>query len=93
MRRRWLCWSSPNWPRIACCGLETELGCYGPGGFCDAVGVRSGRVARRHLSLDQSMVLAALVDVLADGVLQRFCVKGELTDAMKPLIAAEPALG
>ena len=72
--------------------LERDLGCYGPGGFCDAVGVRSGRVARRQLSLDQSMVLAALANVLTDGALQGFCVEGELTAAIQPLIGAEPAL-
>jgi len=72
--------------------LEGELGCYGPGGFCDAVGVRSGMVARRYLTLDQSMVMAALANVLADGVIQRYCVEGELSERVRPLIEAEPAL-
>lgn len=72
--------------------LERDLDCYGPGGFCDAVGVRSGRVARRYLSLDQSMLFGALVNVLADGALQRYFVEGEMEAALRPLIAAEPAL-
>jgi len=72
--------------------LEGDLGCYGPGGFCDAVGVRSGRVARRYLSLDQSMVMAALANVLTDGAIQRYCVEGGLSARMRPLIEAEPEL-
>lgn len=37
--------------------IEDELGCYGPGGFCYAVGTRSGQIAKRYLSLDQSMIV------------------------------------
>lgn len=72
--------------------LERELRCYGPGGFCDAVGVRSGRVARRYLSLDQSMLFGALVNVLTDGALQQHFSTGEVEDVLRPLITAEPAL-
>lgn len=72
--------------------LERDLHCYGTGGFFDAVGVRSGQVARRYLSLDQSMLFGALVNVLADGALHQHFVAGEIETALRPLIAAEPAL-
>lgn len=70
-------------------GLEGRLGCHGPGGFLDAVGVRSGRVARRHLCLDQGMLLAALANVLCDGVLRDLFCSIEVEEALRPLFAAE----
>lgn len=38
-----------------------ELGCYGPGGFVDSIGVRTRRTAGRHLTLDQAFLMAGLV--------------------------------
>lgn len=46
-------------------------GCYGPGGFVDAVALaRRPRATDRHLLIDQAMLLGGLVNVLADGVLR-----------------------
>ncbi len=42
-----------------------DFDAYGPGGFYDAVAVRSGTVSKRYLSLDQGMVMAALGNALA----------------------------
>ncbi|HOQ54255.1 MAG TPA: hypothetical protein PLF56_11670 [Micropruina sp.] len=56
------------------------------------MGVRSGRVARRYLSLDQAIMFGAPVNVLADGALQQWFTAGEEGDVLRPLIAAEPAL-
>jgi hypothetical protein len=41
------------------------------GGFYDAVNPRTGAVGHRRLVLDQSMIMAALDDVLNGGALQR----------------------
>lgn len=69
--------------------IEMELGAYGPGGFHDAVAVGSGVIARRHLSLDQSMVLGALGNVLLDGQLHEWFATDEVEAALRPVIAQE----
>ena len=69
------------------CRIETELGCYGPGGFIDAVDVRTGRHADRHLSLDQSMVMGALANVLACNSLRRWFCTDEVEAVLRPVIA------
>ncbi|MFC0672915.1 glucoamylase family protein [Brachybacterium hainanense] len=69
--------------------IETELGAYGPGGFHDAVAVRSGVIARRHLSLDQSMVLGALGNVLLDGQLQEWFATDEVETSLRGVIGQE----
>ena len=42
---------------------SAELDAYGEGGFYDAIAVRSGTVAKRYLSLDQSMVMGSIGNV------------------------------
>ncbi|HEX8973580.1 glucoamylase family protein [Oryzihumus sp.] len=69
--------------------LEEDLGAYGPGGFLDAVAVRSGRLADCYLSLDQSMVMAALGNALGDDVVRRGFATAEVEAALRPLLAAE----
>ena len=69
--------------------LEDDLGAYGPGGFLDAVAVRSGALADCYLALDQSMVMAALGNALADDVLRRAFVEGEVEQHLRALIAAD----
>lgn len=44
---------------------------YGPYGFFDALDPTTGSVAHRYLDLDQSMIMAALDDVLNNHVLQQ----------------------
>lgn len=51
--------------------IERDFDAYGRGGFYDAIAVRSRRVARRYLSLDQAMVLGAMGNVLGQGALRR----------------------
>jgi hypothetical protein len=54
--------------------LRTDYpGIYTPdGGFYDAVDPATGSVGHRRLVLDQSMIMAALDDVLNRGALQRY---------------------
>ncbi|MEJ5866368.1 glucoamylase family protein [Pseudokineococcus sp. 5B2Z-1] len=70
-------------------GLEEDLGAYGDGGFLDAVAVRSGTLARRHLSLDQAMCLGALGNVLGDDVLHRAFATVEVQRALRPVMSQE----
>ncbi|MGZ4699330.1 MAG: cellobiose phosphorylase, partial [Oryzihumus sp.] len=69
--------------------LEEDLGAYGPGGFLDAVAVHSGRLADCYLSLDQSMVMAALGNALGDDVVRRGFATAEVEASLRPLLAAE----
>ncbi|GAA2740451.1 hypothetical protein GCM10009868_02710 [Terrabacter aerolatus] len=68
--------------------LERDLGAYGPGGFIDAVDTRTGRHAGRHLSLDQSMVLGALANVLADDCLRRWFATPDVEAVLRPVVAS-----
>ncbi len=69
--------------------IESELGAYGPGGFHDAVAVATGVRAERHLSLDQSMILGALGNVLLDGRLHEWFATDEVEAALRPVLAQE----
>ncbi|MDN6303586.1 MAG: cellobiose phosphorylase, partial [Brachybacterium sp.] len=69
--------------------IETELGAYGPGGFHDAVAVGSGAIASRHLSLDQSMILGALGNVLLDEQLHEWFATDEVAAQLRPVIEQE----
>lgn len=69
--------------------LEREFNVYGPGGFTDAVAVRSGRSARRYLCLDQAMCFAALANVLAEDAMRRYVATPEVEAALRPLMEAE----
>ncbi|AXH95479.1 glucoamylase family protein [Ornithinimicrobium avium] len=69
--------------------IEADFDSYGPGGFYDAVATQSGQVAQRHLSLDQAMIMGSLGNVLADGLLQRYFVRGEVEREVRPVIALE----
>ena len=65
-------------------GIESELGAYGPGGFYDAVAVESGTVAERYLSLDQSMIMAAIGNELTKDTLKDYFVDREMEQRLRP---------
>jgi hypothetical protein len=69
--------------------MRTELGAYGPGGFYDAAATRSGTIARRYLSLDQGMVMAALGNALADDDMRRYVAPGAMEKTLRPLMEME----
>jgi hypothetical protein len=69
--------------------IKSSFDAYGPGGFYDAVAVRSGTVAKRYLSLDQSMIMGAVGNVLAHDVLRRAFVTPQFEHAIRPLLAQE----
>jgi hypothetical protein len=79
-------------PRAAMANLakmRTGLDAYGPGGFYDAAATRSGTVAKRYLSLDQGMVMAALGNALADDDMRRYVSKGAIEQRLRPLMQME----
>lgn len=69
--------------------IERNLHAYGPGGFYDAVATRSGRIARRYLSLDQAMILGAIGNVAGDGIVRRYFATSEVERALRPVIGIE----
>ena len=66
-------------------GLE-KMGAYGPGGFYDAVAVGSGTVAERYLSLDQSMIMAAVGNALTGDSLKDYMVDDRMEQNLRPAI-------
>ncbi len=69
--------------------IRQDFDAYGPGGFYDAVAVRSGEVSKRYLSLDQGMVMAALGNALTDDNLRRYVSRGPLEKKLEPLMQME----
>jgi hypothetical protein len=69
--------------------LRADFDAYGPGGFYDAIAVGDGTVARRYLSLDQAMIMAALGNELADDLIRRTFVSPQFERRIRPLIAKE----
>ncbi len=69
--------------------LRAHFDAYGPGGFYDAVAVRSGTVAKRYLSLDQGMTLGALGNYLARDDIRRAFDAGPVQRVIRPLLGIE----
>ncbi|MEV4347909.1 glucoamylase family protein [Actinoplanes sp. NPDC049596] len=80
---------APTPARTNLAKIKTNFDAYGPGGFYDAIAVRSATVAKRYLSLDQSMIMGALGNHLAHDVLKRAFVTPSFEQAVRPLLAAE----
>ncbi len=70
--------------------LRTQYpGVYGVNGFFDAVNPTTGSVGHRYLVLDQSMIMAALDNALADRALQRHFAADAVSWAARTYLAAE----
>ena len=70
-------------------GIETDLGCYGSGGFYDAAATRSGQLARRYLSLDQSMIMGALGNIVLRDRLRAWFSAKPVLRRLRPVIGLE----
>lgn len=70
-------------------GLKENFDSYGPGGFYDAIAVGSGTVADRYLSLDQSMIMAAIGNDLLDDRMKDYFVDRDFEKAIRPLVEAQ----
>jgi hypothetical protein len=69
--------------------LRRDFDSYGPGGFYDAIAVRSGTVAKRYLALDQGMIMGALGNLLGDDLLRDAFTKGGADKHLRPVMAME----
>ncbi len=69
--------------------LREDFDAYGPGGFYDAVAVRTGTVSKRYLSLDQGMVMAALGNALAGDDMRDYVARGAFERSLRPLMRQE----
>ena len=69
--------------------LRHDFDAYGRGGFYDAVDVGTAAVAKRYLSLDQGMVMAALGNALTHDSVRSYVARGELRQVVRPLMAME----
>jgi hypothetical protein len=72
--------------------LREDFDVYGAGGFYDAVAVESGTVAKRYLSLDQAMIMAAIGNELQHDMVKQYFVDDEFREALRPLMAMESFL-
>lgn len=70
-------------------GLKKNFDAYGPGGFYDAVAVRSGVVSKWYLALDQGMVMAALGNVLARDNMRRYFGTPAVEAKLRPVMGLE----
>jgi hypothetical protein len=69
--------------------LRRDFDAYGPGGYYDAIAVRSGTVAKRYLALDQGMIMGALGNLLGGDVLRNAFTKGGAERHLRPVMAME----
>jgi hypothetical protein len=79
-------------PRAALANLRrlaARYDVYGEYGFYDAVDPRTGRVAYKYLTLDQSMIFLALANHLTDHSVQRRFASDPIAQRVLPLLGAE----
>lgn len=69
--------------------LRRDFDSYGPGGYYDSIAVRSGKVAKRYLALDQGMIMGALGNLLGHDVLRDAFTQGDASKRLKPVMAME----
>ncbi|MFE3448951.1 glucoamylase family protein [Nonomuraea sp. NPDC059194] len=69
--------------------LKRNFDAYGPGGFYDAVAVRSGKVSKYYLALDQGMIMAALGNALAGDNMRRYFATQAVEAALRPVMEPE----
>ncbi|HEV7649643.1 MAG TPA: glucoamylase family protein [Actinophytocola sp.] len=69
--------------------LRKDFDSYGPGGFYDSVAVRSGKVAKRYLALDQGMIMGSLGNLLGHDLIRNAFTKGGAEHNLRPLMAME----
>ncbi|NUR89051.1 MAG: DUF3131 domain-containing protein [Nonomuraea sp.] len=80
---------APKQARDNLAKLKRDFDAYGPGGFYDAVAVRSGAVSKQYLALDQGMVMAALGNTLAGGNLHRYFGSPDVEAKLRPVMEIE----
>jgi len=69
--------------------LAQRYDVYGSYGFYDAVDPRTGRVAYKYLTLDQSMLFLALANHLANHAIQKRFAADPIMQRVTPMLAVE----
>jgi hypothetical protein len=69
--------------------LREDFDVYSELGFYDAVNVDTGEVSPYYLALDQGMIMAALGNYLRHDRLEYYFTRGEIEQAIRPLLAME----
>jgi hypothetical protein len=69
--------------------LRRDFAVYGQGGFFDAVDVRTGKVSRFYLALDQGMIMAAILNELKHDRMRDYFTRGPIEEHVRPTIAPE----
>ncbi|MDQ3408197.1 MAG: DUF3131 domain-containing protein [Chloroflexota bacterium] len=69
--------------------IRDDFDAYGQYGFYDAVNVATGQTSKYYLALDQGMIMAAIANELRHDSLQRYFKRGEIREAIKPLLEME----
>lgn len=69
--------------------LRQVPGLYGQYGFFDAVNPKTNQVGHRYLVLDQSMIMAALDNVLRDDSMRRHFAQDPVIQAARPYLSME----
>jgi hypothetical protein len=73
--------------------IRKDFGAYGPGGFYDAINVKTGQMSERYLSLDQGMIMAALGNALAKDDMRSAFASGAMAKKVAPLMRMEEFTG
>ena len=69
--------------------LRRDFAVYDQGGFFDAVEVRTGKVSRFYLALDQGMIMAAISNQLERDNMRDYFTRGPVAARVRPTIAPE----
>ena len=69
--------------------IKADFDAYGPGGFHDAVAVRSGTTSAEHLALDQSMIMAAIGNEVSHNAVRYYFTRGGVRESLAPLMRIE----
>jgi len=69
--------------------LKHDFDAYGWGGFYDAIEVKTPKVSKYYLALDQGMIMAAIGNQLRHDRLRHYFTRGAIEDAIRPLMAME----
>jgi hypothetical protein len=69
--------------------LKQNFDAYGWGGFYDAIEVKTPKVSKYYLALDEGMIMAALDNQLRDDRMRDYFSHGAIERAIRPLLAME----
>jgi len=69
--------------------LKRNFDAYSWGGFYDSIDVKTPKVSKYYLALDQGMIMASIANALRDDELQHYFTRGAIERTIRPLLAME----